>query len=310
MNITSTVKLREEMIEKINGEYNYLYVEKENMTGKIKAETDIFVTYGGDLTDGEAEQFENLKWVHVMSAGIDEIPKEIFDKAIVTNSTGIHKIPMTEFAVGLLLQYYKNFNQLHEAQNKKEWITYSRSEELYGKEAHILGTGSIGSHLAKALQIFGVRTVGYNTNGRLIEGFDQTHAISELNSQIGSADIMVNILPSTRETTNFLQTATFKAMKDEAVFLNIGRGTVMTDEVLIEVLEQKYIAHVLSDVFNEEPLPADSPLYTFDNLTITPHCSAKTRMYNFRAFDIFTFNLERMNNESEMKNVIDYNKGY
>lgn len=310
MNITSTVKLREEMIEKIDGEYNYLYVEKENMTGKIKAETDIFVTYGGDLTDGEAEQFENLKWVHVMSAGIDEIPKEIFDKAIVTNSTGIHKIPMTEFAVGLLLQYYKNFNQLHEAQNKKEWITYSRSEELYGKEAHILGTGSIGSHLAKALQIFGVRTVGYNTNGRLIEGFDQTHAISELNSQIGSADIMVNILPSTRETTNFLQTATFKAMKDEAVFLNIGRGTVMTDEVLIEVLEQKYIAHVLSDVFNEEPLPADSPLYTYDNLTITPHCSAKTRMYNFRAFDIFTFNLERMNNESEMKNVIDYNKGY
>lgn len=310
MNITSTVKLREEMIEKIDGEYNYLYVEKENMTGKIKAETDIFVTYGGDLTDGEAEQFENLKWVHVMSAGIDEIPKEIFDKAIVTNSTGIHKIPMTEFAVGLLLQYYKNFNQLHEAQNKKEWITYSRSEELYGKEAHILGTGSIGSHLAKGLQIFGVRTVGYNTNGRLIEGFDQTHAISELNSQIGSADIMVNILPSTRETTNFLQTATFKAMKDEAVFLNIGRGTVMTDEVLIEVLEQKYIAHVLSDVFNEEPLPADSPLYTFDNLTITPHCSAKTRMYNFRAFDIFTFNLERMNNESEMKNVIDYNKGY
>lgn len=310
MNITSTVKLREEMIEKIDGEYNYLYVEKENMTGKIKAETDIFVTYGGDLTDGEAEQFENLKWVHVMSAGIDEIPKEIFDKAIVTNSTGIHKIPMTEFAVGLLLQYYKNFNQLHKAQNNKEWITYSRSEELYGKEAHILGTGSIGSHLAKALQIFGVRTVGYNTNGRLIEGFDQTHAISELNSQIGSADIMVNILPSTRETTNFLQTATFKAMKDEAVFLNIGRGTVMTDEVLIEVLEQKYIAHVLSDVFNEEPLPADSPLYTFDNLTITPHCSAKTRMYNFRAFDIFTFNLERMNNESEMKNVIDYNKGY
>lgn len=310
MNITSTVKLREEMIEKIDGEYNYLYVEKENMTGKIKAETDIFVTYGGDLTDGEAEQFENLKWVHVMSAGIDEIPKDIFDKAIVTNSTGIHKIPMTEFAVGLLLQYYKNFNQLHEAQNKKEWITYSRSEELYGKEAHILGTGSIGSHLAKALQIFGVRTVGYNTNGRLIEGFDQTHAISELNSQIGSADIMVNILPSTRETTNFLQTATFKAMKDEAVFLNIGRGTVMTDEVLIEVLEQKYIAHVLSDVFNEEPLPADSPLYTYDNLTITPHCSAKTRMYNFRAFDIFTFNLERMNNESEMKNVIDYNKGY
>lgn len=310
MNITSTVKLRDEMIETINAEYNYLYVEKENMTDKIKAETEILVTYGGDLTEGEAEQFENLKWVHVMSAGIDEIPKEIFDKALVTNSTGIHKIPMTEYAVGILLQHYKKFAKLHEAQKNNEWISYSRSEELYGKEVHILGTGSIGSHLAKALKIFGVRTVGYNTNGRSIEGFDQTHAISELNTQIGSADIMVNILPSTRATTNFLQTDTFKAMKNDAVFLNIGRGTVMKDDVLIEVLEQKYIAHILSDVFNTEPLPADSPLYRFDNLTITPHCSAKTRMYTFRAFDIFTYNLERMNDESKMKNIIDYNKGY
>ena len=310
MNITSTVKLKDYMVEKLDKEYNYLYVEKENMTDEIKTGTDIFLTYGGDLKAGEAEQFENLKWVHVMSAGIDEIPKDIFDKALVTNSTGIHKIPMTEFAVGILMQYYKKFTQLHDAQKNNEWITYSRSEELYGKEAHILGTGSIGSHLAKVLQAFGVRTVGYNTNGRTIEGFDQTHAISELNEHINTADIMVNILPSTPRTTNFLQTETFKLMKDEAVFLNIGRGTVMTDAVLEEVLEQKYIAHVLSDVFNIEPLPADSPLYNYDNLTITPHCSAKTGMYNVRAFDIFTYNLEHMHDDSKMKNIIDYDKGY
>lgn len=310
MKITSTVKLKEEMIEKIGKEHSYLYVEKENITDEIKAGTEVFVTYGGDLTDGEAEKFENLIWVHVMSAGIDEIPKDIFDKALVTNSTGIHKIPMTEFAVGMLLQYYKKFNQLQEAQKKNEWINYSLSEELHGKEAHILGTGSIGSHLAKALQVFGVCTTGYNTNGRSIEGFDQTYPISELNSQISSADIMINILPSTPSTTNFLQTETFKIMKDEAVFLNIGRGSVMTDEVLLEVLKEKYIAHVLSDVFNEEPLPADSPLYTFNNLTITPHCSAKTRMYNVRAFEIFKYNLEHINDKTKMKNIIDYYKGY
>lgn len=310
MNITSTVKLKEEMTKKIDGDYNYMYVEKENMTDEIKATTEIFVTYGGDLTDGEAAQFKNLKWVHVMSAGIDEIPKDIFDRATVTNSTGIHKIPMTEFAVGLLLQYYKNFPALKTAQDNHEWITYVKSEELYGKEAHILGTGSIGSHLAKALQIFGARTTGYNTNGRSIEGFDQTYSIKELNDRIQTADMMINILPATPGTTNFLQTDTFKAMKDEAVFLNIGRGTVMTDDVLLEVLEQKYIAHVLSDVFNEEPLAADSPLYNYENLTITPHCSAKTRMYNVRAFDIFRYNLERMDTPSAMKNVIDYNKGY
>lgn len=310
MNITSTVKLSDEMIEAINSENNYLYVGKGNISDKIKAETEIFITFGGDLTDVDATQFKKLKWVHVMSAGVDRIPEEIFEKALVTNSTGIHKIPMTEYAVGMLIQYYKAFTKLYEAQKNNEWISYSPTEELYGKEAHILGTGSIGSHLAKALQVFGVRTVGYNTDGRSIEGFDQTFTIRELNTKIGSADIMVNILPSTKETTNFLQIDTFKAMKDEAVFLNMGRGTVMTDDVLIEVLEQKYIAHILSDVFNIEPLPMDSPLYNYDNLTITPHCSADSHMYIRRAFDIFTYNLQRMNDESVMKNVIDYNKGY
>ncbi|HJG33367.1 MAG TPA: D-2-hydroxyacid dehydrogenase [Jeotgalicoccus aerolatus] len=310
MNITSTVKLKEYMTEKINEEYKYLYVEKENMTDEIKAATDIFVTYGGDLNEGEAARFKNLKWVHVMSAGIDEIPKDIFDKAAVTNSTGIHKIPMTEFAVGLLLQYYKKFSVLNEAQKNNEWITYSKSEELYGKEAHILGTGSIGSHLAKTLQVFGVKTTGYNTNGRSIEGFDQTYPIEELNQRIQTADMMVNILPSTPSTTNFLQTDTFKVMKEDAVFLNIGRGTVMSDDVLIEVLEEKYIAHILSDVFNEEPLTQDSPLYNYDNLTITPHCSAKTSMYIVRAFDIFLDNLKHIDSPLDMQNVIDYNKGY
>src|SRR5699024_12559964 len=97
MNITSTVKLKEYMTEKINEEYNYLYVEKENMTDEIKAATDIFVTYGGDLNEGQAARFNNLKWVHVMSAGLDEITKDIHDKAAVPNSKRIHTIPKTEF---------------------------------------------------------------------------------------------------------------------------------------------------------------------------------------------------------------------
>lgn len=310
MNIISTVNLKTEMIEQISGDYNYIYVERKNLSDELKEKADIFLTYGEDLKRGDGASFTQLKWVHVMSAGIDEVPEEIFDKAVVTNSTGIHKIPMTEFAVGLILQYYKNFIKLNEAQKESEWTRNSRSAELYGKEVHVLGTGSIGGHLAKALQIFGVGTVGYNTNGRSIEGFDKTLPLNELNRHVGGADILINILPSTQSTKNFLQAATFKEMKDEAVFLNIGRGNVIADEVLIEVLEQKYIAHVISDVFNEEPLPSTSPLFDFANLTITPHCSAKTSMYDVRAFDIFIDNIKHLNEPSAMRNIIDYNKGY
>ena len=84
----------------------------------------------------------------------------------------------------------------------------------------------------------------------------------------------------------------------------------MTDDTLKEILTEKYIAHVMSDVFNEEPLPSDSPFYDFDNLTITPHCSAKTDMYLYRAFDIFKENLEIFKTSTELINLIDYNKGY
>ena len=310
MNIISTVKLKDEMIERLPEQATYKFSKMKELTIEDKEQAEILITYGSDITTDVSGDFSNVKWLHVMSAGVDEIPQALFDQALVTNSSGIHKIPMTEFAIGLMLQYYKHFPTLKEAEKNSEWITYSKSEELYGKEAHILGTGNIGSHLAKALQIFGVETHGYNTNGRPIDGFDKTHKIDDLNEVVTTADILVNILPSTEKTTGLLKADTFKAMKDEGIFVNIGRGTVMTDETLTEVLEGQYIAHVLSDVFNEEPLPEGSPFYDYDKLTITPHCSAKTDMYLYRAFDIFLENLERYMKDDTLVNIVEFEKGY
>lgn len=310
MNIISTVKLKDEMIDRLPESNTYRFNKMKDFSNEEKARAEVLITYGSDITIEEAAKFPNVKWLHVMSAGVDEIPKTLFDQAIVTNSSGIHKIPMTEFAMGLILQYYKQLPSLKKAEKNNEWIKYSKSEELYGKEAHILGTGNIGSHLAKALQVFGVSTHGYNTNGRDIDGFDKTHKIDDLNETVVTADILVNVLPSTEKTIGLLKVDTFKAMKDDGIFVNIGRGTVMSDETLIEILEEQYIAHVLSDVFNEEPLPENSPLYGFDNLTITPHCSAKTDMYLYRAFDIFLDNLDRFNKDETLVNVVEFEKGY
>ena len=310
MKITSTVRLKDDMVEELTESHEYTFKKKDELTDDDKINTEIFVTYGWDLKDGEADAFPNLKWLHVMSAGVDEIPEEFFNEALVTNSSGIHKVPMSEFALGYILDYYKNLSYLNRAQENREWINYSKSEELYGKEAHILGTGNIGSRLAEVLQVLGVKTVGYNTNGRSIEGFDLVHSMNELNEKVVTADILVNILPSTNKTKNLLTADIFKVMKSNAIFTNIGRGDIMTDDTLKEILTEKYIAHVMSDVFNEEPLPSDSPFYDFDNLTITPHCSAKTDMYLYRAFDIFKENLGIFKTSTELINLIDYNKGY
>lgn len=245
-----------------------------------------------------------------MSAGLEMMPLEALDDVLITNATGIHKIQMTEYTIGLILSHYKDFNLLYEDQKAKHWRKKAFTTELYGKSTHILGTGSIGSHLGKVLQAFGVNTVGYNTNGREVEGFDRTYPLDELMDQIGGADILINILPSTEATTGLMTEKHFDEMKSDSIFVNIGRGDIADDDVLLNALENKQIGQLILDVFNDEPLTPDSPFYNYNNVTITPHASSKTSGYIERAFDIFEHNLKHIDDYSKMENVIDNKKGY
>ncbi|MCD2137678.1 D-2-hydroxyacid dehydrogenase [Salinicoccus halitifaciens] len=312
-NIVSTIKLPEKMISRIKELLpgaEYEYVSPKKISAEERGRAEIFITYGTDMEEGHVEEFKNLKWIMVMSAGLEMMPLDKLDDVLITNATGIHKIQMTEYTIGLILSYYKDFYQLYEDQKAGYWRNNAFTTELYDKTLHILGTGSIGSHLAEVLSAFGVNTVGYNTNGRAVEGFDRSHPLDELMDHIGEADILINILPSTDATTGLLTEEHFNAMKDDSVFVNIGRGDVVPDEVLIKVLEEKIIGHLIIDVFNEEPLESDSPFYKYDNITITPHASSKTSGYIERAFDIFEHNIKHLDDISGMKNVIDIEKGY
>lgn len=312
-NIVSTINLPEEKVNAIKEvlpQANYEYVRSKEMTAKERERAEIFVTYGTDMKEEHVPEFKNLKWIMVMSAGLERMPLDSLEDVLITNATGIHKIQMTEYTIGLILSHYKDFNLLHEDQKAKHWRKNAFTTELYEKSAHILGTGSIGSHLAKVLQSFGVNTVGYNTNGREVEGFDQTHPLDELMNHIGGADILVNILPSTETTAGLLREKHFEEMKSDSIFVNIGRGDIADDEVLFNTLEKKLIGQLILDVFNDEPLKLDSPFYKFENVTITPHASSKTSGYIERAFDIFEHNLKNIDDYSKMENVIDHKKGY
>src|SRR5690625_2186763 len=312
-NIVSIIKLPENMISRIKEilpEAEYEYISSKKISAEERGRAEIFITYGTDMEESHVEEFKNLKWIMVMSAGLEMMPLDKLGDVLITNATGIHKIQMTEYTIGLILSYYKDFYQLYEDQKAGYWRDNAFTTELYGKTVHILGTGSIGAHLAQVLSAFGVNTVGYNTNGRAVEGFDRTHPLDELMNHIGEADILVNILPSTNATVDLLTEKHFNEMKDDSVFVNIGRGDIGRDEVLCKVLEEKIIGHLSIDVFNEEPLESDSPFYQYDNITITPHASSKTSGYIERAFDIFEHNLRHMDDTGEMKNVINIEKGY
>lgn len=311
MEVISTIKLDDKYIKDMEKEgLSYQFVKTQDLTEADKNKAEIMISYGVGDDFKNPEHYKNLKWLHVMSAGMDEIPKKMYEDKIVTNSSGIHKIQMSEYAVGLLLQFYKNLNRAYENQKKHFWESTLKSEELYDKTVYILGTGNIGKRLAKLLTAFDTHVIGFNTSGREVEYFEKTLPIKELKNNIKEADIVINILPSTEDTRGMLDIDMFNSMSNEAVFLNIGRGDIMTDETMIHVLKNKLIRHMLLDVFNEEPLEKDSPFYEFDNITITPHASSKTSEYIPRAYKIFKENLEHFKNDEEMYNVVTFEKGY
>lgn len=313
LNLLSTIELSDDtitLLKEQRRDLEYRFVRSKDISDDDYTWAHVLNTYGSHIKHHDITDFTELKWLNVMSAGVDSLPFDDLKDIPVTNARGIHKIPMMEYTIGLILNHYKNFYQNKVDQNNRFWNKDVSTEELYGKQVHIFGTGSIGSHIAKVLQVFGVVTTGYNTSGREVEGFDKTHTIEEKNSFVNEADIVISILPKTDDTNAIFDDEFFNTMKDDGIFINIGRGNVVTDEVLLHVLENKVIGHLILDVFNLEPLPEDSPFFNYDNLTITPHSSATTDAYYERAGKILGQNLALYPDFERMENIVDKEKGY
>ena len=313
LNLLSTIELSDDtitLLKEQRSDLEYRFVRSKDISDDDYTWAHVLNTYGSHIKHHDITDFTELKWLNVMSAGVDSLPFDDLKDIPVTNARGIHKIPMMEYTIGLILNHYKNFYQNKVDQNNRFWNKDVSTEELYGKQVHMFGTGSIGSHIAKVLQVFGVVTTGYNTSGREVEGFDKTHTIEEKNSFVNEADIVISILPKTDDTNAIFDDEFFNTMKDDGIFINIGRGNVVTDEVLLHVLENKVIGHLILDVFNLEPLPEDSPFFNYDNLTITPHSSATTDAYYERAGKILGQNLALYPDFERMENIVDKEKGY
>lgn len=276
-------------------------------------DAEIFITYGNDLTTEHINNAKQLKWIMVMSAGVEEMPMETCSKnnIIVTNARGIHKIPMAEFTIGMLLQYEKNMQSLWENEKLAKWNRKLPFGEICGKTMLVLGTGAIGSEIARLGKAFQMETIGVNRSGKQVEFIDTMYNMANFISILPQADYIISILPSTKETKNIFTEAHFKQMKKTAVFCNIGRGDVVDEKVLLNALEERQIAHAFLDVFIEEPLPEAHPFWELDNVTVTPHVSSISEKYLPRAFFIFKQNLNAyINDKTQLLNVIDFSKGY
>lgn len=280
----------------------------------IEIETaDILVTYGTDLDEATIDRTKNLKWIMVASAGVELMPLEqIANRGIlVTNARGIHKTPMAESVLAHILSLKRAVIPMHVSQEQSEWNPKHRLSELKGSTALILGPGAIGSEIGRLLQAFGVRTIGCNRSGTVRPAMNETIVFADLLDKLPEADIVISVLPSTKDTKHLIKAEHYEAMKETAVFMNFGRGDLLDEAELINALEKEVIGHAVLDVFQVEPLPADSPFWSLTNCTVSPHASSYSGKYIERCLEIFHENLDKwVNKNSEFVNEVDLQQGY
>ncbi|WP_257350810.1 D-2-hydroxyacid dehydrogenase [Pseudalkalibacillus decolorationis] len=316
MYILSSAKIRYSIQDHLKGKYPELQFHfcknMEEAKGDL-AKAEILITYGEDLTPELIEAANHLKWIHVISAGLDKMPFQAIKKQeiLVTNAREIHKIPMAEYTIAMMLQVVRNIPLMLESQANRVWNQRIKMDELHGKTLGVLGAGAIGSEVARLAKAFNMKTVGMNSSGKHVEYFDEIVTPKDLDSLLPKVDFLVSVLPKTDSTESFLKKKHFETMQDHAVFINIGRGTTVDEAGLIEALQDNQIAHAVLDVTEEEPLLETSPLWDIKNVTITPHISGITPQYQHRAFEQFEKNLHvYRTNKGNYINVIDLDRGY
>ena len=195
------------------------------------------------------------------------------------------------------------------------WSKIEGDDTLEGKRVLILGTGNIGQETAKKLKCFGCYTVGIcRTPGNKHMYFDEMHTMDSVDMQLQSADVVIIALPGTAETAGIFDAERIRKMKETAILVNVGRGFIVNTDELTNALQKGLLTGAVLDVTEPEPLPANHPLRTMENVLLTPHISGiswgENKFTRKRILDIFCENIRRDSNNEPKKNMIDFAKGY
>lgn len=238
------------------------------------------------------EQFTNLRYIQLTSAGFDRVPMDyVKEHGIkINNAHGVYSIPMAEYALAGVLDLYKKQRFFQDNQKAHRWEKERRLRELYGKKVCILGCGSVGTECAMRFEAMGCTVYGIDPVVREHKSFFCIYHTDDLKDVLGRSDIVIITLPLTEKTRGMFHADVLGAVKDGAVLINIARGALIRTEDLIDELKSGRISAVL-DVFEEEPLGKDSALWDLGNVVITPHNSFVGEGNGKRMSDVIMRNL-------------------
>jgi phosphoglycerate dehydrogenase-like enzyme len=289
------------------------------------------ILFGLRAPDELVRQSPQLKWVQLISAGAEHILKGLIAERIevaVTTASGIHSTPIAEYTIGSMLAFAHCLHVTMRNQLRHQWERGSFMEDadsLRGKTLGVIGYGSIGRETGRIGAALGMKVLALKRNpadhtdpgwnppevgdpeGRIPVRWFGPDGCAALLSE---SDYVTVTLPLTPQTRGFVGAREIAAMRPHAYIVNIGRGSVIDQNALIAALREKRIAGAGLDVFEREPLEAESPLWAMDNVILTPHVSGAQRGYNTYACTLFADNLRRFVAGQPLYNLIDRALGY
>ena len=258
------------------------------------ADADMLITFGQMIKNLKLDfaAARNLKWVQALGTGLDGITDQPALKpgVTVTSLHGVHGAPVSEAALASMLALSRDLPGFVRAQDEHQWKRWP-AKLLQGKTVGILGIGVIAEALAPKCKALGMTVVGITSSPRKVAGFDRVHPVGELLQVLAGVDHFVLLTPYSAATHQMIDAKVFAAMKPTAYLVNLARGGVVDEDALIEALRSKKIAGAALDVFNQEPLPPDNPLWTFPNVIITTHQGGFCDTYPDLAMPILEHNM-------------------
>lgn len=265
---------------------------KEEDIGEFVEKANVLLTFR--ISDRLIKRAKNLQWIQSIASGVDAIVNlpSLRKDVLLTSTRGIHRPQMSEMAILLMLSLSRNFPQIIRNQDKGIWERWP-AKLLYKEKVGILGIGAIGEEIARKCKAFGMTVFGIDIIQRKVDAVDYSYGPEDLLKVVQELDYFIIVVPSTLQTHKMVGEKVLSSMKPTAFLINIGRGEVIDESALIHALESGKIAGAALDVFSQEPLPKEHPLWKTKNLILTPHVGGTSTIYVDQVLSIFEENLLR-----------------
>jgi phosphoglycerate dehydrogenase-like enzyme len=289
------------------------YTDGQNLASALSGADALFVyDFLSTAVPGAWPAADRLRWLHMASAGVDPVlfPGLRESDVVLTNSRGVFDDSIAEYVLGVILAFAKDLARTLDLQRETRW-QHRESERISGREVVIVGTGPIGRAIARLLRSAGMRVAGAGRTARDSDpDFGTVHSSADLGEYLPCVDYVVAVAPLTEQTKGLFDARAFAAMKPSARFINVGRGELVVTGDLVEAIRAGQLAGAALDVFETEPLPADSPLWTMENVLVSPHMSGDFIGWRAKLVEVFAENFRHWLAGEPLRNVVDKKLGY